>query len=146
MKKMTCVPCMNICRAHLHMDFVYKSKSWSSALLSLSVMCVWTYCIGSQKTCIHSVWSHQQNMYRPASLHSLGLNDAEIILQRHNKKRTKRHGHSLRDQRETLIADVANLCANGKNPSKYCIRYSMFTIYFYDSSEAVFIINGFCLR
>lgn len=66
---------------------VIKSCSFVFLLLFLFE---WT-CIGSQRACIHSVWSHPQDMYRPASLHSLSVNDAEIILHRQNKNSTQIH-------------------------------------------------------
>lgn len=79
---------LHICGARLHMNLVYGSKSLSPPLLSPPppssppVVCVWANMLCP---CIHSVWSRRRDKHRLASLHSLSVNDAEIISPRHNK-------------------------------------------------------------
>lgn len=61
---------------------VIKSSSFVPPPLLPPVVCVWANMLCP---CIHSVWSRRRDKHRLASLHSLSVNDAEIISPRHNK-------------------------------------------------------------
>lgn len=72
----------------------------------------WT---GSHTACIHSVWSHPKDTFRPAHLHSLSVNHVEIILHRHNKKSI----HS--DQCAEIRGNLLSLMSTPKLHNVLCV-------------------------